>query len=61
MMNSLPEHLRRSLNWERGKDLAQHAQFKVVPPLTRGLLRPCRAGKTRGGGLAETVGALPAD
>src|SRR5512133_3574158 len=28
-MTSLPEQLRRSLNWDRGKELSQHAAFKV--------------------------------
>ncbi len=28
-ITALPEQLRRSLTWDRGKELSQHAQFKV--------------------------------
>ncbi len=28
-VSSLPDQLRRSLTWDRGKEMSQHAQFKV--------------------------------
>jgi len=28
-ITTLPEHLRRSLTWDRGKELSAHVQFKV--------------------------------
>ena len=28
-ITTLPEQLRRSLTWDRGKELSQHAQFKI--------------------------------
>ena len=28
-MSTLPEQLRRSVTWDRGKEMAAHAQFKV--------------------------------
>jgi IS30 family transposase len=28
-MNTLPQQLRRSVTWDRGKELSAHAQFKV--------------------------------
>jgi len=28
-ITTLPAQLRRSLTWDRGKELSQHAQFKI--------------------------------
>ena len=39
---TLPEQLRRSLTWDRGKELAQHAQLKIDTGLADLLRRPAQ-------------------
>jgi len=49
-MTTLPEQLRRSLTWDRGKELSQHAQFKVetsVPAFFADPTAPGSAAATR--------------
>lgn len=49
-MTTLPEQLRRSLTWDRGKELSAHAQFKVetgIPVFFAILTAPGNAGATR--------------
>ena len=49
-MTKLPEQLRKTLTWDRGKELSGHAQFALetgtrcsLPPTRRGSGRPTRA------------------
>ena len=49
-ITTLPEHLRRSLTWDRGKELAQHAQLRIdtgLPGLLRRPAQPLAAGHER--------------
>ncbi len=59
-MTTMPEQLRRSLTWDRGKELAQHAQLRIdtgiavsPTPTALGNARPTR---TPAGCCASTKG-----
>ena len=41
-MTTLPEQLRRSLTWDRGKEMSAHAQFKIETGIAGLLRRPAQ-------------------
>ena len=55
---TLPEQLRRSLTWDRGKELAQHAQLKNRHRPGRVLRRPTQPLAARRGTNENTNGLL---